>query len=143
MTGKYRGPRLGFIICTNVVELMKGRIWLESELGKGTTFHFTASLGVQEQIPSLAVPLQPEQLRDLHVLVVDDNLTNRRVLLGLLIRWGMRPIAVEGGRAALQALEIAKSTGRPFPLMLLDSQMPEMDGFTLAEQINKDSGLTA
>jgi CheY-like chemotaxis protein len=84
-----------------------------------------------------------EQLRDLHALIVDDNFTNRRVLLGMLTRWGMRPTAVEGGRAALQALEIAKSTGHPFPLILLDGQMPEMDGFALAEQIQRDPGLVA
>jgi two-component system sensor histidine kinase/response regulator len=72
---------------------------------------------------------------------VDDNYTSRRVLQGMLTRWGMRPTAVEGGRAALQALEIVKSTGHPFPLILLDGQMPEMDGFVLAEQIQKDPGL--
>jgi two-component system, sensor histidine kinase and response regulator len=72
---------------------------------------------------------------------VDDNFTNRSVLNGMLTRWGMRPTAVEGGRAALQALEVAKSTGHPFPLVLLDGQMPEMDGFTLAETIRKDPSL--
>src|SRR5256885_16457998 len=82
-----------------------------------------------------------EQLRDLHALIVDDNFTNRRVLNGILTGWGMKPTEVEGGRAALQALEVAKSTGRPFPLILLDGEMPEMDGFTLAERIKKDPHL--
>ena len=77
----------------------------------------------------------PTQLRDLPVLVVDDNSTNRRVLVGILTHWGMKPTAVEGGRAALMALQIAKDIGRPFPLILLDGQMPEIDGFTLAQQI--------
>src|SRR5262249_44198150 len=86
-------------------------------------------------------PLKPDQLRDLHVLVVDDNYTNRRVLSGMLTRWGMRPTSVEGGRAALQALEVAKSTGHPFPLILLDGQMPEIDGFTLTEMIQKNPDL--
>jgi CheY-like chemotaxis protein len=77
----------------------------------------------------------------LPVLIVDDNFTNRRVLQGILNQWGMKPTAVEEGRAALQALETARRTGRPFPLILLDGQMPEMDGFTLAELIQKDPEL--
>jgi CheY-like chemotaxis protein len=72
---------------------------------------------------------------------VDDNATNRRVLQGMLMRWDMKPTAVESGVSALQAMEIAKSTGHPFPLILLDGQMPEMDGFTLAEKIQKDPEL--
>ena len=143
MTRKYGGTGLGLTICTKLVGMMNGRIWVESELGKGSTFHFTASLGIQDKPSTESVPVQLEQLRDLHALIVDDNFTNRRVLHGMLTRWGMRPTAVESGRAALQALEIAKSTGHPFPLIMLDGQMPEMDGFELAEQIQKDPGLVA
>jgi len=73
----------------------------------------------------------------LPVLVVDDNLTNRRVLTGLLTQWGMKPMAVDGGRAALRALESAKQAGRPFALVLLDGQMPELDGFDLALQLQE------
>jgi len=83
----------------------------------------------------------PERLRNLHALIVDDNSTNRRVLHGMLSRWGMKPTAVDSGKIALQAMEIAKSTGHPFPLVLLNGQMPEMDGFTLAAEIQKDPEL--
>ena len=141
MARKYGGTGLGLTICTKLADMMHGRIWVQSEVGKGSTFHFTARLGIQSTPTHQTIPLLPEQLRDLHSLIVDDNFTNRRVMHGMLSRWGMRPTAVDGGRAALQAIEIAKNAGHPFPLILLDGQMPEMDGFTLAEQIQKDPGL--
>jgi PAS domain S-box-containing protein len=141
MARKYGGTGLGLAICTKLVTMMGGTIGVESQTGQGSTFHFTLRLAVQDIPRHSSEVLQPEQLRDLHALIVDDNFTNRRVLSGMLNRWGMKPTAVEGGRAALQALEVAKSLGRPFPLVLLDGQMPDLDGFTLAEQIKKDTGL--
>jgi len=141
MARVYGGTGLGLTICTRLVGLMAGRIWVESELGKGTTFHLLISLAVQQGSPSRPTHLEPARLSDLHALIVDDNFTNRRVLHGILSRWGMKPTAVDGGRAALQAMEVAKNAGYPFPLILLDGQMPEMDGFTLAEHIHKDPEL--
>jgi signal transduction histidine kinase/CheY-like chemotaxis protein len=141
MARVYGGTGLGLTICTRLVGMMDGRIWVESELGKGSTFHFLISLRVQQGPASQPTHLEPARLRDLHALIVDDNFTNRRVLHGILSRWGMKPTAVDGGRAALQAIEVAKNAGYPFPLILLDGQMPEMDGFTLAEHIHKDHEL--
>ncbi len=141
MTRKYGGTGLGLTICVRLVEMMGGRVWLESQPGQGSTFHFTVQLALQENASARPIPLPPERLHDLHALIVDDNSTNRRVLQDILTRWGMHPIAVESGRAALEALEIAKNTGQSFSLILLDGQMPDMDGFALAEQMQKNPGL--
>jgi PAS domain S-box-containing protein len=134
-TRKYGGTGLGLTICSRLVELMAGRIWVESEPGLGSIFHFNIRLGVQSQPAALPAPLPPERLRQIPVLVVDDNQTNRELLSIMLGRWGMPSTGIEDGRFALDTLLAARQAGRPYSLVLLDCHMPEMDGFAVAQQI--------
>jgi two-component system sensor histidine kinase/response regulator len=132
-TRRFGGTGLGLTISSNLVQLMGGRIWVESELGKGSAFHFTAGFEMAALVTA-EPPCEP-LLANLPVLIVDDNPVNRRILQTQLTRWHTRPTAVGSGREALDALSAAATTGRPFTLVLLDVNMPEFDGFQVAEQI--------
>jgi signal transduction histidine kinase/DNA-binding response OmpR family regulator/ABC-type amino acid transport substrate-binding protein len=141
MARRYGGTGLGLTICKRLVDLMHGRMWLESEEGRGSTVHFMIRVGLQDSPGARPAPVPLERLHNVHALIVDDNRANRRVLEGMLTRWGMRTSLCEGGQAGLAALQIAKSQGRPFPLVLLDGQMPDMDGFMVAEMIRQNPSL--
>jgi len=138
-TRRYGGTGLGLTISRRLVEMMGGRIWLESAPGKGSAFHFTVWLGRGDQTKQ-ATP-EPASLDGLAVLVVDDNLTNRRILEEMLTAWRMKPALAESARNAMSSLEKALGAGVPFPLVLVDANMPEVDGFALVEQIRRNPGL--
>ncbi len=146
-TRRYGGTGLGLSISAQLVAMLKGRIWIDSEPGKGSAFHFVipCPLASPHQIrhaASLLTPTTLHKLRDLPVLIVDDNATNRRILVELTRLWHMSPVAVEGGAEALVALQQARDKKKPFRLVLLDAMMPEMDGFSLAEKLRDEPELS-
>jgi two-component system, sensor histidine kinase and response regulator len=135
MSRKYGGTGLGLTISTRLVGMMGGEIWVDSEPGKGSTFHFTSRFQVVAQHHAHSEPAAAMSWQNMPVLVVDDNETNRRILLEMLQHWGMKPTLAESGKSALVALHAVRDTPRAFPLILIDAHMPEMDGFALTERI--------
>ncbi|RMG73825.1 MAG: response regulator [Nitrospirae bacterium] len=141
-TRRYGGTGLGLPISKHLIEMMGGKIWAESEVGRGTTFYFTFRLPLAEKDRSTKVEV-PAELKGLKALIVDDNATNRIILKEMLYRWGIHVKEAEDGPGALEQLKRAKKDGVHYDLVLLDCRMPGMDGFAVAEEIKKDRGLAA
>jgi signal transduction histidine kinase/DNA-binding response OmpR family regulator/HPt (histidine-containing phosphotransfer) domain-containing protein len=139
-TRRHGGTGLGLTISARLIEMMHGRIWVESEVGKGSRFHFTVRVKVAEP-GTIAVHHPDAVLEGMRVLVVDDNRTNARILEELLRSWRMRPTVTLRASEAIDRLREALLTGHAFELALLDANMPDVDGFSLAEHILADSGL--
>jgi two-component system sensor histidine kinase/response regulator len=137
-TRKYGGTGLGLTISARLVAMMGGRIWVESEPGRGSQFYFTLRLGVADTAEINVGTVAPHKLlRGVKVLVVDDNRTDKRILEGMLAHWEMKPTLVEGGEEALAELSAAREGGEPYALILTEMHMPRMDGFALSERIRQ------
>ncbi len=137
-----KGCGLGLALAARLVEAMRGRIWVESEPGQGSTFHLTAPFELQKGAARRPVAKKSGDLRDESALVVDDNATIRRILVDVLSQWHMRVEAADGGAAAISTLEAAARAGRPYAVALIDAEMPELNGIALSGMIRRNPQLS-
>ena len=143
LTRRFEGAGLGLAICSELVRMMAGSIWVDSGPGGGSTFHVIVRLGLDARTASPADEGTSKTLRDLPVLVVDDHAASRDILADMLRHRGMVPTVVNGAEAALATIRAAQNSALPFRLALFDAQMPRGDGFTLAEQVRHIPGFSA
>jgi two-component system sensor histidine kinase/response regulator len=142
-TREFGGTGLGLTISKRLIEMMGGRIWVESEVGVGSKFSFTVRLTeAKNQLVDEKPDPSTNVLTGLRVLIVDDNRTNRRILDGLLKHWGMHPTSVSDAELALAELIAARDTGSAYDLVLTDMHMPKMDGFALIEKIQRKTSIS-
>lgn len=138
-TRRFGGTGLGLAICSRIVKLMQGTISVDSEPGKGSTFHFTCPFRHTGESHGLLPGPQWTELQKLPVLIVDDNANNRRILEDLLTARGLRPLVAADAAEAIQILDESRQNGAHIPLVLSDVNMPDTDGFELAEKIRAHS----